>query len=348
MSQVAKVRKARKKLEYHLARLRGDLLSSEASGALEILMSVSDRFPAAPPGPPPLLSEGQVLQLLEQGFLFLPLLGSLQLKIRDLSKLIGQFFDRSEDRKKKLYPATRGTENGYYPVAGEKEYVTFRYRVGALPELENQVAEVWKAIATLLHRILCDIARGSEIPLSSWDQLLQDSLTLPEGAESLETSTTLLRLFRYYPDGGFADKHNDIGLLTLCVGDGAGLQVLDNSTEPPQWKDVEGPTILVGEMLRVLSHGMIRAGPHRVVANEKGRTSTVFALRPSLKGMIDLTQFGFEGEVDAKQLWGAIKGGKVNINATKDTRERMQTNLDAKKGKEKAGTAENENEPKQA
>ncbi|KAI9662609.1 MAG: hypothetical protein M1821_008776 [Bathelium mastoideum] len=292
-----------------------------------------------PTGPPPLLSEEQLLQLHQHGWLFMPISESLQSQIDNLSKEVAQFFDRPEDEKKHSYPASQGTEVGFYPVASEKEYITFRHHVGAVPELERQVAQVWAALASLLHRILCDIARSSDIPTSVWDQLLLDSLELPESSQSLDTTTTLLRLFRYYPSGGFAAEHVDIGLLTLCVGNGKGLQVLDRSTEPAQWRDAEGPTLLVGETVKVLSDGVIRAGAHRVQPNDSGRTSTVFTLRPSLKDTIDLSAFGFEGKLEAKQLWAAIKGSKVNINATKEIREQMKAKRDAKKAKRDAESA---------
>ena len=299
---------------------------------------MSDNF-LPPTEPPPLLSEEQLLHLLQNGWLFVPIADSLQNQISDLSKEVGHFFDRPEEEKKRLYPASQGTEVGFYPVAGEKEYITFRHHVGAVPELEKQVAHVWAAVASLLHRILCDIARSSDISTSAWDQFLQDSLELPKNSESLDTTTTLLRLFRYYPSGGFAAQHVDIGLLTLCVGNGKGLQVLDCSQQPPQWIDAEGPTILVGEMVKVLSEGMIRAGAHQVQPNDMGRTSTVFTLRPSLKGTVDLSMYGFEGELETKQLWTAIKESKVNINATKEIREQMKAKRDAKMVKRSAESA---------
>ncbi|KAF2234165.1 hypothetical protein EV356DRAFT_172945 [Viridothelium virens] len=289
-----------------------------------------------PSEPPSLIPEEQLLHLLKNGWLFLPIAESLQTQINNLSEEVSRYFDRLGEDKKRLYPASQGTENGFYFVEGEKEYVTFRYCVGAVPELERQAGRVWLEIASLLHRVLCDIARSCDIPASAWDQLLCDSLELPKSSESLDTTTTLLRLFRYYPSGGFAAQHVDIGLLTLCVGDGKGLQVLDTSQQPPEWIDVEGPTLLVGETVKVLSEGMIRAGAHRVQPNENGRTSTVFTLRPSLKETIDLSVFGFEGTLEAKRLWAAIKGSKVNINATKEIREQMKAKRDAKMAKGKA------------
>ena len=294
-----------------------------------MVADMSDVF-LPPIAPPPLLSESELLHLLQFGWLFISITEPLLGRISRLSKEVARFFDRPEEEKKRLYPASQGTEVGFYPVASEKEYVTFRYHVGAIPELETQIAQVWAEVSLLLHRILCDIARSSEISTTAWDQLLWDSLELPRSADSLDTTTTLLRLFRYYPSGGFAAQHVDIGLLTLCVGDGKGLQVLDASQQPAQWRDVEGPTILVGETLRVLSDGMIRAGTHRVEPNDVGRTSTVFTLRPSLKSTIDLSTFGFEGQVEAKQLWAAIKDSKVNINATKEIRDQMKAKRDAK------------------
>lgn len=277
-----------------------------------------------PSEPPPLLSKDQLLHLTQNGWLFLPLSDGLQQQVVSVSQAAALFFDKSQDEKASVYPASHGTEHGYYYVEGEKEYITFRHAIHSNSALENEVVAVWSDAARLLHRILCDLARALDLPSSIWSDLTHDSLAFPQRAESIKTTTTLLRLFRYFPTGGFATQHVDIGLLTLCVGDGKGLQVLDLSRRPPEWIDVRGPTILLGETLRVLFGKAMRSGLHRVVPNPDGRSSMVFALRPSLNQPLDLSSFGGEGFADTKQLWEKLKASKFNINATKDVREQQR------------------------
>ena len=137
----------------------------------------------------------------------------------------------------------------------------------------------------------------------------------------MDNNGTLMRLFRYEANSGFAEQHVDIGLLTLCVGDGRGLQVLDYSHEPHQWTDATTPIILVADFARALFQNQVRPGAHRVVSNPQGRSSLVFALRPSLRGEIDLTAFGGDGTVNARDFFAKVKRTKYNINATKDIRE---------------------------
>lgn len=76
-----------------------------------------------------------------------------------------------------------------------------------------------------------------------------------------------------------AERHKDLGLLSLVVGHSPGLQAPD--TETGRWVDVEDEgslprgavrrskglrgTLLVGETLAWLSRGRYRAGVHRVV-----------------------------------------------------------------------------------
>lgn len=286
----------------------------------------------APTDPPSLLSNDQLLHLTQYGWLFLPLPDHLNQQIRHVSRHATQFFEKDQDHKVGSYPASHGTEHGYYHVPEEKEYVTFRHAIRPDSVLEHEVAAVWSDAGQLLHRILCDLARALDLPCSIWSDLLADSLEFPQHAESIETTTTLLRLFRYFPTGGFATQHVDIGLLTLCIGDGKGLQVLDTSCKPAQYVDVQGPTVLLGETLRVLFGSMLRSGLHRVVANPEGRSSIVFALRPSLKFPLDLANFGGDGTVDIRQLWDKLKASKYNINATKDVRDQQREQKRAQMG----------------
>jgi isopenicillin N synthase-like dioxygenase len=285
---------------------------------------------APPPEPPPILSVEEVKLLAKQGWIAMPSNPSLIEEYTALSKSVATFFDKDREEKAKTYPKAEGTELGYYHVENEKEYVTLRSTVHPDSDLEKRAANIWQDTAAILQRIMLDLARGLDGPVDIWDSLLDGCLTLPEKQEDITPS--LLRLFRYFPGSGFAAQHVDLGFLTLCVGDSRGLQVLDRNTN--EWIDAPGPTILVGETLRVLTGGMMQAGEHRVVENSNGRSSIVFALRPSLRHDIDLGNFGGDGIVASKELWDKIYKSKFNINATKDVRERQRKNLEAKRPKD--------------
>lgn len=236
-------------------------------------------------------------------------------------------------------------------------------------DFQNEVPVLWNATSTILHRILCDISRVSNLPCWIWDDLLDDgALTMAENREHM--SNTLLRLFRYFPsrdapDGDnnddcsgetketakvvcSAEQHTDLGILTLCIGQGQGLQVLAPPSSPPSptsssstssteriWIDVPpGPIILTGGTLSYLSNGLLRPGLHRVVGNPDGRQSIIFALRPSLKHRIDLSIFDGGARrladgpndtfQDMKEFWMGIKSGKINVNARVDIREEQR------------------------
>ena len=281
-----------------------------------------------PPRLPPLLSDDQILALATNGWIPFQLPKHLEDRLSELSQLSNDFFHLTADTKSRLYPQAQGTEMGYYPVENEKEYVTLRCKVHDGSALENIAARVWSETTALMRRMLSDLARELELPLDIWDLLLDGCLTLPDRQQ--EMTPTLLRLFQYYPKSGFAARHTDLGLLTLCVGSGRGLQVLRNDFDEKSWVDADGPTILAGEVLRILSVNRIRAGQHRVVQNPDGRSSVVFALRPSLKHQIDLDQFGIGGSISSEELWGLIHSGKLNINATKEIRDRQRENMKAK------------------
>lgn len=283
-----------------------------------------------PTSPPPMLSDDELKVLAKQGWIAMPSNPRLLEDYAALSNSVAAFLDMEFEEKARMYPKAEGTELGFYHVVNEKEYVTLRSIVHPGSDLEIRAAKVWQDTAAILQRIMVDLARALDGPADIWDSLLDGCLTLPEKPEDITPS--LLRLFRYFPGSGFAAQHVDLGFLTLCVGDGRGLQVLDRKQN--EWIDVPGPTILVGETLRVLTCGMVQAGEHRVVENANGRSSVVFALRPSLKHDIDLGNFGGEGIMPSRVFWDRIYNSKFNVNATKDIRERQRKNLEAKRSKD--------------
>ncbi|OAP60224.1 hypothetical protein AYL99_05226 [Fonsecaea erecta] len=302
-----------------------------------------------PPGPPPLLSKEQLLHLIRQGWLSLPLPETLAQTTADLFQTSARFFDLPDQEKTELYPSKSGTEFGFYTVPNEKDYITFRCRIHSahgsslsspqLPivqALEDKAARAWQEGALLLWRILCDITRWSDLDLSIWNDLLDGTLTMPASEE--EMTFTLLRVFRYLPATGFAEKHTDLGLLTICIGDSGGLEVLDrlkSTDENLVWVDSGAKprtaTILVGQTLKALSNGVLSPGIHRVVQNPNGRNSVVFALRHSSKHPVDFGLFGGQGLVSASDLWKSIQVGKVNINSVKERREAQRAQFAAER-----------------
>ncbi|KAH8899871.1 hypothetical protein GQ53DRAFT_740881 [Thozetella sp. PMI_491] len=324
---------------------------------------------SAPLEPPPLLTHQQVEQLCCQGHLGLALPAYLETQVDNLFALSEAFFKLGEDHKSALFSPIPGIrEQGYAQIQGEKEFISILCRsttetFDSLPcgttarDLERSAAEVWQGAAQILHRILVDI--GSHlgyIAPSAWDSIVAGTLALPDSSES--STTTLLRIFRYDPEKGFADPHKDLGLLTLCMCRGRGLQVCqrsDNASNPNKqdvpedfseqqsdsvggntegapgsvpnrWQDAAQATVLTGDMLRILSGNKAQAGLHRVVATEQGRSSIVFALRPSTACTIDLHQFGGQGWVSSKELWERLRKNRVNVNASATVREAQARN----------------------
>ncbi len=132
-----------------------------------------------------------------------------------------------------------------------------------------------------------------------------------------------MRLFRYEPGQGVSDPHRDLGLLTLCVCRGRGLQVWQQGG----WQDAPAVTLVVGDTLRVLSSNRIPAGMHQVEATASGRSSIIFALRSSTRPVIDLAAFGGHGAIAARELWDAIRNRRVNVNMDKDARDKMRARI---------------------
>lgn len=257
---------------------------------------------------------------MHQGHLGVNLPEHLKASLSRLSSLAADFFNQTSEQKNTAYPASHGTESGYYNIEDEKEYLTFRRKSpGSTSDLDLQAEEVWETVAVLLYRILCDISTALGIPHDAWNTLLEDSLAMQESATVDPTLPSVLRLFKYQPKQGVADRHTDNGLLTLCVGNSRGLQVWKPSTNksPGEWTDADGPTVLVGSTLRVLSSNRCKGGVHRVISSEEGRSSIVFALRPCLRYGIELERFGGFGSVHSRQLYGTITARKTNVNARK-------------------------------
>lgn len=277
-----------------------------------------------PVGPPPLLTAEEISLLCRQGWLLYDLPSHLKAQIDQLNRTASAFFRQDCDQKIACLAGKNLEEEGYFDVPDEKQYVTFRRCTAAESPLEQQAKDVWAATTRFLHRILCDLSRAGSLPAAAWDSMLAGMLDYPYAKADLRDITSLLRLFEYLPKTGAAAQHTDLGLLTLCVGTDAGLEVLDKWQQPHAWIDGSKCTVLVGETLRALAHGNIAAGVHRVVGNPAGRQSFVFALRPNLGATADLSHFGGEGSIGLRQLFMKIKGSKYNVNARPEVREQQR------------------------
>ena len=209
-------------------------------------------------------------------------------------------------------------------------------------KLEDTAADMWKQCAAILFRILCDLARWSHLDLSVWNTILDGTLSMPKSEAQM--TYTLLRVFQYLPTTGFAEMHTDLGLLTVCIGNRSGLEVLDRSKsakDQPVWvcpaHEAQTATILVGETLRALSNGVFKAGMHRVMGNSEGRNSIVLALRHSSRHDVDFSLFGGEGRASAIDWWRLVKMGKVNINSIKEGRDAQRAQNEARRSSEQSG-----------
>ncbi len=335
-----------------------------------------------PPRPPPLLAPDAIHHLCAHGYLGLDLPPPLAAHYDRLLAAADAFFALPAADKDPWRPSLeprgplhRGprvtpasTERGYAHVAGEKEFLTLRRSLTHLPPgIAAAAAPVWHDTAHLLQRILADVAVYLGMPSTgAWDAVVHDSLVPGDGVfaaadeQRAEGTTgtekqprprlhprddppTLLRLFRYEPAGGGAEQHRDLGLLTLCVCWGRGLQVRPQPPPglPPAavpWLDAPRVTVMAGDTLHLLAATRIPSAVHRVVVvpdrasdaasdpatPPDGRRSIVFALRATVAGDIDLAALGGEGSVGAKQLSDHIRQRRVNINADRQHREEMR------------------------
>lgn len=287
---------------------------------------------APPPRPPPLLSNQDLVSLIEQGYVSLTLPTRLADLYKTLFSTADDFFLLPSDVKLACFPSdVRNTQQGYYDVPEEKQYLTLRHEANqaqapqGLDHLLPLVSETWYESAKLLHRVLNDVGAHFGIPSCAWDPITQDCLSLPKSNSTATPS--FMRLFKYLPDTGIATPHKDLGLLTLCVGAGQGLQVHgyeDHVSHNKVWKDATEVTVLAGDVLHILSSGRIASGFHRVVGNSNGRKSAIFALRVNPRATIDMSLFGGEGQVACKDFWAGIQKGRLNVNARKELREELR------------------------
>lgn len=152
---------------------------------------------------------------------------------------------------------------------------------------------------------------------------------MPENESSrTETeTTTFMRLFQYYPDGGGAEQHIDLGLLTLCCGSDSGLEAVEHGPDASRWIATQKPVVLIGRMAAMLLQRKVRAGRHRVASNPNGRLSLVLALRPCLRTPVELLDpESGDGpkSISVREYWAKTTKAGYNVNAKKDLREKQR------------------------
>ena len=271
-----------------------------------------------------------------------------------------QFFDLPEKSTHKTdYKASSGSaasEEGYSDLPGEKSIMTIKTASRCPTILRRQAETAWNLTGALLNGTISKIASSLGLDLNVFAPFVDPCRALqPE-----EATPTLLRMFRYHrPQSGEptlnAEKHKDLGLLSLVVGHSPGLEVLDQSTG--QWNAIEDEefvpkdakqrsggltaTLLSGETMALLTRGRFKAGVHRVLcAPDPGnpyRFSIVFALRPAVAPVYtDRFESNIVGRFPSQErmngqssalLFKRIMSSHWNVNVVKDLREEQQKRL---------------------
>ena len=281
-----------------------------------------------------------------------------------------RFFALPENSpQKSTYQAISGpaaSEEGYSKIPSEKSIMTVKWRGHCPDVLQDTAKAVWDLSGEFLNSIMQAIARTLDLDPDIFDTLVKPCLELPED----KRTPTLMRMFRYDRPPGpdpivNAERHKDLGLLSLVVAHSPGLHVLSPSSDqwlpieedvclPPNTRTRSGgltATLLVGETLAFLTRGQYRAGVHGVVCsppspengNDPFRYSIVYTLRPAEAPVytknFESTIVGHfaEGErmegTSSRELFGQILKTHYNVNISPDIREKQK--LEQQKAKEK-------------
>ena len=278
-----------------------------------------------------------------------------------LLQAVTAFFALSEDSRHKTdYQAASGaqaSEEGYSRIPDEKSILTIKISDHCPDNLRIEAERAWDLTGSFLSNILETIARTLELKPDVFVPFVDPCKSLPKERRT----PTLLRMFRYDrpvgPDAKVnAEKHKDLGLLSLVVGHSPGLHVLnttsglwvpveDDAVLPPGSRTRSGgltASLLGGETLAFLTRGQYKAGVHGVVCappspdfgNDPYRYSIVFTLRPAV-APISTSSFESritgnfedgeksEGESSA-ELFRRIRKTHYNVNVAPEIREKQR------------------------
>ena len=240
---------------------------------------------APPPGPPPppalipvelpLVIPHHRFNLHDQGWTTITFDSSddaLYRAYKGLFEAAGVFFDREYEYKSK-YLTKDGSEEGWTQIKGEKEFITLRHLGFCPDELAIPAGRVWEEASNVLNEMLGRIEESLEFPAGTLT-----AFSTPCSQLDHVKRATMMRIFRYenWAPKIVAEPHNDLGLLSLVIGDVPGLEVWNkyNQTWFPvertyvdAWKNGdERPkaSVLVGRQLQKFSNERYAAGGHLV------------------------------------------------------------------------------------
>ena len=279
-----------------------------------------------------------------------------------------------ESPQKTAYQAVSGpaaSEEGYSKIPQEKCIMTVKIKDHCPEDLHDTAKAAWDLSGALLNQVSQGIAQTLGLDPHVFDPFVDPCLELPQN----QRTPTLMRMFCYDRPPGpdpivNAEKHKDLGLLSLVVATSPGLHVF--STSSNQWLPIEEDvclppdaktrsqgltaTLLGGETLRFLTRGQYRAGMHAVVCNPPGpengddpfRYSIVFTLRPAVAPVFTknfesdiVGKFGDEEKMEgtsSMELFTQIRKTHYNVNVKPEIRERQRQEQQRAREKEIAET----------
>ncbi|KZO97899.1 hypothetical protein CALVIDRAFT_479485, partial [Calocera viscosa TUFC12733] len=204
-------------------------------------------------------------------------------------------------------------------VAGEKEMITIRTGDTTPEGMREKAAACWDLCGKIMLDVLDDLSSSLGVENTDLREMAEPCAGLPPSGDRV---ATLLRMFRYErgagkslgPEPGLrdrrlvAERHRDLGLLSLVVGSSPRLEVWDPYASAwyaiEEHRGVPGKltaTILAGETLARLTNYKYVSGGHRVVVSgteaSPYRSSLVYTLRAH-----------HPVPLDTKHLTTAIKG----------------------------------------
>ena len=319
--------------------------------------------------PPPDSDEYALQFLAAEGYLPLDLSDQPEL-LSAYSALFTQssaFFALPEDDPQKTNFAVESgaaaSEEGYSKIPDEKRIVTVKIGQNCPEILHARVREVWEVSGSFMKDTMEAIATTLHLDSKVFAGFVDPCVSLPQE----DRTPSLLRMFRYDRPPGpdpivNAERHKDLGLLSLVIGHSPGLQVLSQASKewvpieedtvlPPGTKAASGgltATLLAGETLAFLTRGAYRAGVHGVVcapapegSEESYRYSIVFTLRPAVAPVYTKS---FESDIvgtfsekesvngqSSADLFGQIKRAHYNVNVAPEVREKQKKGIGEEK-----------------
>jgi isopenicillin N synthase-like dioxygenase len=268
-----------------------------------------------------------------------------------------KFFAQPLEEKQKFL-SKYGSEEGWSLIEGEKEFITLR-QLGFTPDVLKEPASVaWLNVGKLLNEMLEIIAESLELPPDTFTVFSEPCKKLDN-----EMRGTMMRLFRYenHEPKIVAEPHNDLGLLSLVIGDTPGLETWNKYTQSyfPIERTYSGPaaSVLVGRQLQRFSNNRYVPGGHLVRSypdynDRKYRFSIVFVLRAHWPVIVDTDKMTsritgphekpIKG-ITARKLFAQIRNAHYNINIGLKERDEQKQKLRDVKGGGLGGTNDEKN-----